>query len=322
MKLIIDDSRIIEYKISDKKTTEDVPFCTQRSDIYFERDKYTFVKVYDVAEGLMIDNVTSQDTDVFFFNTEYDTSSNTIAILDVEKEVRLDFTFTEGYRLRIIDEAKKETKTYFYKPDTFVSLENNGKYKNMVVKEIVFESSTPTGFEFTPMSYTYEGKIKYTQRVCYFKMPKQNVDIIIKYYPLDKSNFVNVKINLDNLRKYSYVDNRPDGANYNFMNYITKAQYSDDYDVGYSDKAIDEEKTYSFAKGSCIRLKLNLLKKVNLKILLNGKESGAELIINKHNVQAFIEREDGEEEINDIVYEYDLKHIELTESGTVTFEVI
>ena len=345
MKIFIDDKNILKYEIIENKNkisffdTKDVDFSVfdqeeddflafDKEDNYIERDReqYTFIQIIDVTFGLMIDKVYSDETDVSVLNQgdlvvcDSGSSANSIiAVKNVDKDVNLHFNFVEGYRLTVLDEVKNDFEVYFCKPDTNIFIENKGKYKDHIVKDILVKSKTKFDYDLYSPMMTYEGEyVNFKQRNLIFNMPKQNVDVIVEYFPYNNENFSYIKINLDNIEKYTYEENRPFG-NYNFGNYITQALYSDDYDCGLRDQDLIEDAELIFGKNSKIRIKLNLIKKLNLKILLNGKKLNVKPTISEQDV--YSTNENGEE-IVDKVYEYDFNFIPLTESGIITFEIV
>lgn len=319
MNIIINDKNILEYEIIKDKSNFQVPFVAEKPNIFFESEKYTFIQIKNIIEGLMIESVSCNETEVYLFDKTFDSANNIIAIKNIDQNINLSFTFTEGYRLKIFDEVKNKLQVFFYKPNTFVSIKINGKFNDNIVKEIYIDSKNPTNIDVKTLYSVQEGNVFYSKRECSFYMPKQNIDIYIKYYPLNKNDFSYIKIDLSNIEKYSYSDNRQNRYNPYFENFITLANYSDDYDAGLTDEVINQSKEYIFGKNCNIRIKLNLLQELNLKILFNGKTIDSTLSLTKHNVQAFSIDED--EEIVDDVFEYDFKFIKLNESGIISFEI-
>ena len=295
MNIIIDDKNILEYEIIEDKKNFDIPYTYKKPEVFYQRDEYSFIRIKNITEGLMIDNVESKETETFFIDQHDDSNRDLIAIKNIDKDVKLLFTFIEGYRLRIYDEAKEEYQYAFYPPDQFVSLEHKGIYRDRIVKEFVFNSKEPFKHSDCGLITSRRGKIEYKEKNIIFSMPKFNVDVTITYFPYNKDDFAYIKVDLSNVHKYDYSYTKL-SHNTNFSDFITTAQYSDDYDFGMYDKVIDEEKEYIFGRNCNIRIKLSLLEKVNLKILLNGKEINSELHITKYDgVQSFIKREDFED---------------------------
>lgn len=319
MNIIFNESKIKKYELVSYRTFLNNRRYLDVMDRSADKDinHYYALIILEMEEGVMLDKISSQDTDVHFINGIFYPllKRSVIFILDNGTEdIHIDCNYKEGYPLYFYDEAKDITLISYHGVEEYIGFYNKGTYKDKVVKEFKITNNANVKLKVTFGSSHNE----IVERNIHLNMPNERVDITAFYYQEKMMN--TIKFDLSGIERNLY--DKLSWANTHYQNIFALALYSDDYDTVTKDEQIDENKKYYLLRKDKFVLRFYLTKEVKkIIIYLNGKKMDDELTLQCVDEVIGHDYKNHLKEHVDLVYCYQ-NIIQIDDDGTMTFEII